>query len=768
MTNYFPTPLQEFVFYDKYSRFRDDLGRRETWPEAVERATDFLRELSKNKLSQEVYDKIHSFILERKVMPSLRLMAMAGEAARRNNLAIFNCGYLTLDSVDSFVEIMVLSMNGCGLGYSVEKQYISKLPRVPNKIENSLYTHVIPDTTEGWYEALRKHLYSLYEGNLISFNFSLIRPAGSRLRVKGGQASGPEVLRDCLNAITRIFLNARGRKLTSLECSDIACWIGNAAVAGGSRRTAMLSLSDMDDDLMRNAKIGSFPRIRYNVNNSMVLDFGITKEMFYKEMDALFDGGTGERGIFNRGAAVINSPSRRIWFSKPGVNACQPGFATVLTPEGIKTLDKVDIKDLIWSGKQWTRIANKVMTGIKPVNEYRTSFGVFIGTGDHKIIQDGERVRVDMAYGIDRCKNPITIPIKETPENMGDVIHTTKGNEVAKLRQTTFLGYYPVYDITVEAEEHTYWTGGLLVSNCAEIILQASPNGGGLCNLSSVICGHNDTRESLLEKMEVATIIGTIQATAEHFPGLRDGWVDIQRKERLLGVDLNGQMDCPILVKDKGKLHQDLYDKSYQVNSHYAALLGIRQAAAITCVKPNGNSSQLLNCASGLHPRYAPFYIRRVQVSENSPIYWVLKESGVKLVHYQDDKWVAEFPIKSPEKSKFRKDFSAIDMCEFWLLNKVWYTEHNPSITVYYKEEEREALKEWLWNHYDRLGGLSFFPYSDAKYELQPYEEITEEQYEALEKPTIDWSLLSKYELYDQTTASQEIGCSGGACAWGE
>jgi len=341
-------------------------------------------------------------------------------------------------------------------------------------------------------------------------------------------------------------------------------------------------------------------------------------------MDTLFEGQTGERGIFNRGAAVINSPTRRIFFSKPGVNAC------------------------------------------------------------------------------------------------------------------------------------------------AEIVLQTLPNGGGLCNLSSVICRANDTKETLLKKIEVAAIIGTIQATAEYFPGLRQGWVDIQRRERLLGVDLNGQMDCPILVEDKGKLREALTNWAIEVNSYYAEQLGIRPATAVTCVKPNGNSSQLLDCASGLHPRYSPFYIRRVQISERSPIFQVLKESGVKLVPYMGDKWVAEFPIKSPENSKFRKDFSAVQMCEFWLLNKVWYTEHNPSITIYYKEEEQEELKEWLWAHYDKLGGLAFFPYSDAKYDLQPYEEITEEEYESLPKPTIDWSLLPKYELYDQTTASQEIGCGGGACAWGE
>jgi ribonucleoside-diphosphate reductase alpha chain len=624
MNNYFPSPLQEFVFYDKYSRFRDDLGRRETWPETVERAVSFLRELSKNKLSEDVYDKIHSAILNLEAMPALRLLAMAGEAARRNNIAIFNCGYLNIDSIDSFVEIMVLSMNGCGLGYSVEKHNISKLPRVPVVLKDSPHVHIVPDTTEGWYESLRKHLNSLYNGDIIRFDYSQIRPSGTRLKVRGGQASGPEVLQEALESITRIFLNARGRQLSSVECSDIACWIGNAAVSGGSRRTAMLSLSDLDDDLMRNAKIGDFPRIRYNVNNSMVLDFGVTKELFYREMDTLFEGQTGERGIFNRGAAVINSPTRRIFFSKPGVNAC------------------------------------------------------------------------------------------------------------------------------------------------AEIVLQTLPNGGGLCNLSSVICRANDTKETLLKKIEVAAIIGTIQATAEYFPGLRQGWVDIQRRERLLGVDLNGQMDCPILVEDKGKLREALTNWAIEVNSYYAEQLGIRPATAVTCVKPNGNSSQLLDCASGLHPRYSPFYIRRVQISERSPIFQVLKESGVKLVPYMGDKWVAEFPIKSPENSKFRKDFSAVQMCEFWLLNKVWYTEHNPSITIYYKEEEQEELKEWLWAHYDKLGGLAFFPYSDAKYDLQPYEEITEEEYESLPKPTIDWSLLPKYELYDQTTASQEIGCGGGACAWGE
>jgi ribonucleoside-diphosphate reductase alpha chain len=195
---YFPTQLQKFQFYDKYSRFNYDLGRRETWIETVDRAVDYLRELSEYRLPQETYKRIRQGILDMKVMPSMRLLAMAGPAARRNNIAIYNCSYMPVDSIDSFVEALIISMSGCGVGYSVERQYVEKFARITRQNGSPASTFVVPDSSEGWAKALRVGLEAWFYGDDVLFDYSEVRPAGAPLRVKGGRASGPEPLRKML------------------------------------------------------------------------------------------------------------------------------------------------------------------------------------------------------------------------------------------------------------------------------------------------------------------------------------------------------------------------------------------------------------------------------------------------------------------------------------------------------------------------------------------------------------------------------------------
>lgn len=622
---YFPTQLQKFQFYDKYSRFNYELGRRETWVETVDRAVAFLRELSEDKLPATDYERLRQGILEMKVMPSMRLLAMAGQAARRNNIAIYNCAYLPVDSIDSFVEALIISMSGCGVGFSVERVYVEQLPRIQRQRGQDAVPHVVADTSEGWAEAVRMGLEAWFDGHDVAFDYSEVRPAGAPLHTKGGRASGPEPLRKMLNFARERILARQGSFMTTLDAHDIMCAVGNAAVSGGVRRTAMISLFDYDDHDMRHCKDGDFwvnNSQRWNANNSAVWpERALTQQEVTRFVLDMVGSGRGEPGIFNRRAAVTSKPERR--------------------------------------------------------KEAR--FGV----------------------------NP-----------------------------------------------------------CAEIVLREY----GFCNLTSAVARVDDTAETLLEKVELATIIGTIQSMATHFPGLRPQWSQNAREERLLGVDLNGQLDSPIaqneLVQESLRLH------AVETNRIYAKKLGIPQSAAVTTVKPSGNSSQLLNSSSGLHARWSPYYVRNVRVGAHTPLFKVLQDAGVPMhpENGQEAKtantWVIHFPTASPEGAVTRNDRTAVEQCDYWLQNKRAYTEHNPSVTITYNHDEVLDIIRWIYEHQDIIGGMAFLPAFDAQYDQMPYEEIGRAEYERLaaEFPDIDFSKVYRYEEVDLTTAAQELACLAGGC----
>lgn len=622
---YFPTQLQKFQFFDKYSRFSYDFGRRETWVETTDRAVSFLKEISKNKLQKNVYERIRKSILEMKATPSMRLLASAGDSARRQNICVYNCSYLPADSVDAFCEALLISMSGCGVGFSVESRYVENLPRVKRQTDDTPETFVIPDTTDGWVDSLRIGMKTWFGGKDIKFDYSQIRPAGSILKIKGGRASGPEPLRTMLDFVRTRILSRQGSFLRPIDAHDIMCMVGYAAVSGGVRRTAMISLFDWDDIEMRKAKDGDFERDnwqRWNANNSVVIpDRGLTQEEWVKLMLDMHTTQRGEPGIFNR----------------PGANK------------------------------------------FRPARRDAADFG----------------------------SNP-----------------------------------------------------------CGEINLRPYE----FCNLTIAVARAEDTYETLREKVEVAAIIGTIQAMATNFPGLRPIWKKNCEEERLLGVDINGQMDCPV-VQDPSVM-QKLRQVAVETNRIYAKKLGINPAAAVTCVKPSGNSSQLFNCSSGIHTRWSPYYIRNVRVGAYTPLFKVLKDAGVPMdpengqTVENANTWVIHFPVKSPEGSITRKGRSAIEQCEYWLRSKIFWTEHNPSVTITYQPDELLDLTKWVWEHRDLIGGMSFLPASDAKYAQMPYEEITKEEYEILAAkfPKIDFSKLWRYEEEDYTKAAQELACVAGAC----
>lgn len=628
---YFRNPLAEFVYYRTYAKWIDGEGRRETWVETIGRYVDFMRDNVNGKLTEAEYTEIREAILKQEAMPSMRLLQFAGKAARRTNVCAYNCSFIAPKSFQDFAEIMYISMCGTGVGWSVESENIQALPQVQKQKNTKVATLVIPDSKEGWADAFSLGLKTWFEGGDIVFDYSLIRPAGSRLKTMGGKSSGPTPLRALLTFTRERVLQKQGRHLSNLDAHDIICKIGECVVAGGVRRSAMISLSDLDDEMIRDSKKGQFYLLegqRMLANNSAVYLSKPSTTEFLDEWIALMKSGSGERGIFNRGGLSGTLPKRR--------------------------LDQ-------WKG------------GIYP------SWGT----------------------------NP-----------------------------------------------------------CGEIILQSKQ----FCNLSEVVARADDTEESLLKKVRIATIIGTYQSTLTYFPYLSKEWKKNCEKERLLGVSITGQWDCE-LVRNPDMLEK-LKRVAIETNKKYAKRFGVEQSTCITCVKPSGTVSQTVDCASGMHPRHAPYYIRRVRISATDALFKMLKDQGVP--YYPEvgqtlehaSTFVLEFPVKAPEGAICKDDIDAITQLEHWKIVKKHFTEHNPSVTVSVGDDEWLKVSNWVYENWDLVGGLSFLPRSNHVYQLAPYEAITKEKYEEMTKRLgdLDFSKIVTYEKEDETEVKRELACVGGLC----
>ncbi len=629
---FFATPSQQFVFYDKYSKFNWELNRRETWPETVDRCVDHLKweveQHNPGAVDSATFDRIHAAILGMEVMPSMRLLAMAGEAAQRNSLALYNCSYLPVKDIQSFVEAMLISMAGCGVGFSVERDYIEQFgPIKRQKRGQEVATHFVVDTTEGWAEALRVGLETWWSGRDVKFDVTGVRPAGAILRTKGGRASGPEPLTTMLTNIRARLFDRQGQTLRTTDAHYIMCCVGEAAVQGGVRRTAMISLFDWDDHEMRNVKSGpNMDPVLWNANNSAVWPDNIEDVDIMQQMLDMIKTKSGEPGIFSRAVANRTKPKRR----------------------------------------------------------KAAKFGT----------------------------NP-----------------------------------------------------------CGEILLRPY----GLCNLSQAVCRPGDTEERLAEKVELATIIGMIQSLSTRFPGLREDWKRNGEEERLLGVDLTAQVDCELTRNndDEGAaLRRRLNAHMTSVIEKWAPILNIVVAAAAGCNKPAGNSSEFLGSASGISAWKFLYMLRNYTVGVTSPLFRVFKDAKVPMepragqTAETASAWIASIPRKAPEGATVVADLSVIEQLEFWKLNKLNWTDHNPSFTAVYKKGEEMDLVRWVVENKNIIGGLSFYPASDAIYAQAPYQEITAEVYEQKmsEFPDIDFSLVYSFEENDMTTAAQELACFAGYC----
>ena len=632
-----PTEYQNYIAISRYARWIEKENRRETWSETVERYVSYMQgryeKLTKKKLDKKERDRWVDAITTLKVMPSMRALMTAGPALDKDNVAGFNCSYVAIDNVRTFDEIMYILMCGTGVGFSVERQYVDKLPEIAEKFHTTETVIKVRDSKIGWAKSYRELIAMLYAGQIPQFDVSLVRPAGAKLKTFGGRASGPDPLRDLFKFSIETFQKASGRKLNSIECHDIVCKIADVVVCGGVRRSALISLSNLSDIRMRDAKTGQWwdnnPQRSY-ANNSVAYTEKPDIGTFMKEWVSLYDSKSGERGIFNRVA----------------------------------------------SQKMATRSGRR----------------------------DGEH---------DFGTNP-----------------------------------------------------------CSEIVLRNKQ----FCNLSEVVVRPDDTEKTLKEKVEIATIFGTLQSTLSDFRYLTKQWKDNTEEERLLGVSLTGIMDNFIL--SGGAFNQavlksllvNLKDHAIETNKKWAELLGVNQSTAITCVKPSGTVSQLVDSASGIHPRYSPYYLRTVRADKKDPLCDMMIDKGF---HAEDDVMkpndtkVIYFPMRSPVESVMRDAKSAIEQLEIWKTYQLYWCEHKPSITVYVKEEEWLQVGAWVYENFDVMSGVSFLPHSDHSYKQAPYQEVDKKTYQEWLTKTprnINWMDLTKYEKEDTTTSSKELACTAGAC----
>ncbi len=628
-SKYFSSAYSEYIFYQFYSRWVPELGRRETWIETINRYMAYMKENLGNKLTTKEYEDVRQAILNQDICPSMRLLWSSGKACRQSNVWAYNCSYIAPTCAQDLGEIMYVSMCGAGLGFAVEWENVQQFPQIKKQIKEKAPVHVVKDSKEGWADAFVLGLNAWFDGKDVKFDYSAIRPAGARLETAGGKASGPQPLIDLIDFARRKILSKQGRRLSNLDLHDLICQIGLIVVAGGVRRSALISLSELEDSEMRDAKKGQFYLTegqRSMANNSAVYNYKPSAEEFLDEWTALVKSKSGERGIFNRAGLEKQLPARR-----------------------------------------WEAIKNERQIGLNP---------------------------------------------------------------------------------------------------CGEIYLRSKQ----FCNLTSIVIRPNDTVATLKRKIELSTLLGTYQSTLTNFGYLSKKWKENCDEERLLGVSLTGYYDNPIIRNDK--VLDTLKAYSVEVNKKYAKRFNINASTAITCVKPHGNSGQLLGVGSGMHPWYAPYFIRRVRISHTDTLLQMARDQGVPCVPEVGQSeatattYVLEFPVKAPTGAIFKDEVSALDLMKEWKRLKDHFVEHNPSATIYVGPDEWIAVGNFVYENWDTIGGLSFLPRSEHVYQLAPYEAITKEEYEKRTKAIgkIDFSKLSQYEIADNTTGAKEFACVSGVC----
>tara|TARA_Y100001938_G_scaffold115458_1_gene158868 strand:+ start:4790 stop:6649 length:1860 start_codon:yes stop_codon:yes gene_type:complete len=608
--------LSDITVHMKYARYSTTKKRRETWKELVTRNKKM--HLKKYPDLRGEIENAYKYVYKKKVLPSMRSMQFGGKPIEVAPNRIYNCAYLPIDHVHSFSECMFLLLGGTGVGYSVQKHHVEKLPEIqkPNKKRTRRY--LIADSIEGWADAIKALMVSYFRGgSKIRFDFSDIRPKGARLVTSGGKAPGPQPLKECLVRVQGILEEKEsGDKLEPIEVHDIICYIADAVLAGGIRRAALISLFSADDEEMLAAKTGNWwehNAQRGRANNSVVLmRHRMTKDYFMELWERVRASGSGEPGFY------------------------------------------------LTNDKDW-------------------------GT------------------------NP-----------------------------------------------------------CCEIALRPYQ----FCNLVEVNASDLDSQEEYEARIRAATLIATLQAGYTDFHYLRDVWKRNTEKDALIGVSMTGIASGAVLDLDM-KAGSKVVK---QENKRIADLIGVNPAARTTCVKPAGTTSLTLGTSSGIHAWHAPYYIRRLRVGKNEPIYTHLAIHHPELVEDEyfrpHDTAVISVPQKAPENAIIRTE-SALQLLkrvkqvsDEWVRSghRKGQNTHNVSATISIKDAEWADVGDWMWENRECYNGLSVLPYDGGTYKQAPFEDCSQEKYEALVTDLNNLDLEKLVEYEDETNLQGELACAGGAC----
>jgi len=634
------TAFQQIIHQSKYARFLHDKGRREFWPETVDRVVNFYKQHVTDELHVEIpdskWEEIRKAIWNMDVFPSMRAMMTAGPALAKDNVAAFNCSYIPIRDTRSYAEMMYILMCGTGVGYTVERQDVKNLPEVPAELTKRGDICIeVQDSKIGWADSLMKLLDHLYMGYIPLWDTMKLRPKGAILKTFGGRASGPGPLEDLFRFIVESFKNAQGRRLTSLECHDIACKVADAVVSGGVRRSALICLSNLSDNRMRDAKVGEFwlnnPQ-RSNANNSAAYTEKPEVSHFMQEWLSIFQSGTGERGIFNR--------------------------------EGAK-----------------------------------------------------KKVR--------------SLPGRDANHEFG-------------------------------------------TNPCGEIILRPYE----FCNLCEIVVRPWDTLESLSKKVEIATILGTIQSTFTNFRFIRPEWKKNCDEERLLGIGLTGIFDHAVLstVCDDAKVWlTQLRNKARHVNGKYARKFNINSSVAITCIKPSGTASKLAKCPSGIHPQRGQYVTIRIRSDNKDPMTQFLKDQGVYWepeVGKEETMTVFSFPEAAAPGAATEETLKARDHFQLIQMYNLYWADHNTSCTIKLADHEWPGVGADVWDNWDNITGMAFLPRSGGSYIQAPQEIVDKQTHDELLSITptsINWNNLELYEKgEDHVKSAKDLACVAGACVLAE
>lgn len=895
-------------------------------------------------VSQHEIDRLRYFFLNRKGGPAGRGWWFSGSPGhlKVGGAGLQNCWFLSLDDWMNFVQGQDLLMLGGGVGISVEHRFVSKLPKIKKGVSivhkpTKDASFIVPDSREGWNELLRRTLEAFFvTGKGFDYSTVCIRGAGEIIKTFGGVSAGPQPLIAFIEKISALLKTREGKHLRPIDAADLFCAIGEMVVSGNVRRSAIIVLGDCWDKEYLKCKrwdLQTLPKQRGFANWSVVCDdIEDLHPLFWKSYEH------GEPlGLVNRKNLQTYG---RMGEKKPdgamGVNPCQPAWATVLTPDGIRTIGDIEIGSTIWSGQQWTKVVNKWSTGVKQVNAYRTTAGTFYGTENHRIVSNGEKLEVGKAESIDTSTGPnrgrvnfdqravmdglllgdgtfhaasnknflivgkddeswfdelpdlflkesgagpnywtvqgkcdlgalpktydrevppeyksarpeamcsflrglysangsivgkrVTLKassikvIRSVQEMLSSIgissyfttnkphdvefsngIYTCKesydlniGTLVGKQLFAQCIGFIQpykqakladicggssngsskktfeiveieriseeeVFDLTVEADEHTYWTGGLLVSNCAEATLES----GESCNLQNIALPNLDSEEEFIELAVLLHRYG--KRVAMNYPHW-DNSKEVVKRNHRIGTSLTGCLESPLF-------NPDTLDKVYaaiqEENIKYSKELGIPPSIRTTTINPAGTISKVWDVkGEGIHPGFSRYMIQRIRFSANDPLIEILKQAG----HYMEPQigldgtldhntlvvdFYEEMPSDLPcadEGYDTWKQLEAVKMAQ-----KHW-ADQAVSVTVYYKREEIPKIKEWLAANYAELKTISFLPHQDHGFKQAPKEAITKEQYEKLSakiKP-ID---IEKAQFFDVDVDGVE--CRSGVC----